>query len=142
MRHIFQAFDLGGANRLETCCSFDRIVRWINAGHVSNASCLKTYFQSLRHIMHGSAPTAGLKAVGVSGGIVPEGVFGELAGSPAETVPVGVSGETDPAGTSGETVTVGISGETVPAGISGRTDPADSPGKMCFRHSSSDMSAF
>jgi hypothetical protein len=51
MRHIFQAFDLSGANRLETCCSFDRIVRWINAGHVSNASCLKTYFQSLRHIM-------------------------------------------------------------------------------------------
>jgi hypothetical protein len=41
---MFQAFDLSGANRLETCCSFDRIVRWINAGHVSNASCLKNIF--------------------------------------------------------------------------------------------------
>jgi hypothetical protein len=52
MRNILQAFDLGSASRLETCCSFDRIVGWINAGHVSSASFLKTYFQSLSHIMH------------------------------------------------------------------------------------------
>jgi hypothetical protein len=51
MRKSFQAFDLSGANRLETCYPFDRIVRWINAGHVSSASFLKTYFQSLSHIM-------------------------------------------------------------------------------------------
>jgi hypothetical protein len=50
MRNVFQAFDLSGANRLETCRSFDRIGRRINAGHVSSASFLKTYFQSL--IMH------------------------------------------------------------------------------------------
>jgi hypothetical protein len=52
MRNIFQAFDLSGASRLETCYSFDRIVGWINAGLVSSASFLKTYFQSLSHIMH------------------------------------------------------------------------------------------
>jgi hypothetical protein len=52
MRNILQAFDLSGASRLETCCSFDRIVGWINAGFVSSASFLKTYFQSLGHIMH------------------------------------------------------------------------------------------
>jgi hypothetical protein len=32
---------------LETRYLFDRIVRWINAGLVSRASFLKTYFQSL-----------------------------------------------------------------------------------------------
>jgi hypothetical protein len=30
MRNILRAFDLSGASRLETCCSFDRIVGWIN----------------------------------------------------------------------------------------------------------------
>jgi hypothetical protein len=52
MRNILQAFDLSGASRLEACCAFDRIVGWINAGHVSSASFLKTYFQPLSHIMH------------------------------------------------------------------------------------------
>src|ERR1700730_8427478 len=88
--------------------------------HIANASVVSRT---------GSARTVELKAVGVSGGTIPGGVFSELAGSPAETAPIGVSGETDSAGTSAEPVTVGFSGETVRGGVSGGTDPADPPGK-------------